>query len=105
MHRIQLRITLQTVWRMGYNLSKSERPNAAAMEKWTSLTSALIRKYMGDENADFFLVHDGDSSFTGRMDRLEQLMDKPVDFGVELQADFDLAEALESFPTEWTRDS
>lgn len=86
---------------MGNRLRKREPPDVAAMEKWVSLTSTLIRKYLGDESAGFFLVHDGDNSFDGRLHRLKQVADKPVDFAAKLQADFDLAEALELYPDDW----
>lgn len=102
MHRMQLRWWLQAVWRMGNNLHERQPPDVAAMEKWVSVTSEFIRKFLGDETANFFLVHDGDSSFTGRLHRLEEICDKPVEGGGKLQSDFDLAEAMELFPSEWS---
>ena len=71
------------------------------MEKWVSLTSAFIRRGLDDETANFFLVHDGDYSFAGRLHRLEQIFDIPVDRGAKLQPDFDPTGALEDYPLEW----
>ena len=68
--RLQLKWTLEAIGRMGNNLHKRDSPDVAAMERWVSLTSGLIRKYYDDETANFFLVHDGDSSFVGRLRRL-----------------------------------
>jgi hypothetical protein len=72
------------------------------MEKWVSLASASIRRYLDDETANFFLVHDGDSSFVGRLRRLEEIFDSPVEKGGKLQSHFDIAEALEPYPQEWS---
>lgn len=83
---------------MGNNLHEMQPPDVAAMEKWTSLTSALLRKYLGDEIATYFLFHDGDSSFAGRLCRLEETFDRPVEMGGELQSDFDTADAIEPYP-------
>ena len=63
MHRMQLRWYLQAVWRMGNDLHERQPADLAAMEKWVSLASASIRRYLDDETANIFLVHDGDSSF------------------------------------------
>lgn len=101
MHRIQLRFVLQAIWRMGNNLRERQPPDVVAMEKWVSLTSSLIRRYLGDETANFFLVNDGDNSFDGRLRRLEDIFDKPVNSGGKLQSDFDSAEAIEPYPVEW----
>lgn len=101
MHRMQLRFALQAILRYGNNLREMQKPDVAAMEKWVSLTSAAIRKYLGDESANFFLAGDGDTSFDARLQRLEQLFDKPVDEAGELQSEFDLAEIIEPYPSEW----
>jgi hypothetical protein len=100
MHRMQIKFILQAMQRNGHKLHERQPPNVAAMEKWVSLTSAFIRKYLGDETASFFLVQDGDSSFAGRLRRLQQVLDKPVDHAGELQSDFDLDEAMNYFPSE-----
>jgi len=101
MKRMQLRFILQAIHRWGTNLHTAQQPDVAAMEKWVSLTSALIRRYLDDETANFFLIHDGDKSFAGRLQRLEEIFDKPVDSGGKLQSDFDPAEAIEPYPSEW----
>lgn len=101
MHRMQLRWWLLTVWRMGNDLHEKQPPDVAAMEKWVSLTFAFIEKYLGEETANFFLVHDGDNSFAGRLRRLEEISDKPVEGGGPLQSEFDLAEVIELYPEEW----
>lgn len=85
---------------MGNNLRERQPPDVVAMEKWVSLTSSLIRRYLGDETANFFLVNDGDNSFDGRLRRLEDIFDKPVNSGGKLQSDFDSAEAIEPYPVE-----
>lgn len=73
MQRLHLKWSLEAIGRMGNNLQKRDPPDVAAMERWVSLTSSLIRKYYDDETADFFLVHDDDSSFAGRLHRLQQV--------------------------------
>jgi hypothetical protein len=103
MWRLHLKWGLETIGRMGRNLSEKEQPDAVAMERWVSLTSGLIRKHYDDETADFFLVHDGDSSFAGRLARLQEVADKAAAFMDAPKAThFDVAEALEPYPQEWS---
>jgi hypothetical protein len=100
--RVELKWTLEAVWKKGNRLREREPPDVAAMEKWVSLTSALIRKHMSDEAATFFLVHDGDSSLAGRLHRLEQLFNRPIDPLERVDvSDFDRYEALRPYPKEW----
>lgn len=101
MRRIQLRDYLKVIHRMGSNLQAAQQPDAADMEKWVSLTSAFISRYLDDEAANFFLVGNGDYSFAGRLRRLEDIFDKPVDRGGKVQPDFDPTGALEPYPSKW----
>jgi len=100
---MQLRFVLEAVRRMGDNLHEAREPNVAAMERWVSLTSALLRKNLGDEIANFFLAHDGDTSFTGRLQRLDQISsNQALDMSITVPSDFDVGEAIEPYPIEWT---
>jgi hypothetical protein len=104
-NQMQFRLMLQSVRSMGHNLNSAQPPDVVAIEKWASLTSALIRRALGEEIADFFLVDDGDSSFTGRLNRLEHILLNEADVRVYLRHDFNVDEALtilESYPDEWS---
>lgn len=100
---LQLRFVLRAIHRMGNNLHEAQRPDTAAMEKWMSLTSALIRRTLDDDTANFFLFHDGDSSFAGRLQRLEHIFgNQALEMTIKIPSDFDVAEAIEPYPIEWS---
>jgi hypothetical protein len=102
MWRLHLKWGLEVIRRMGRDLSEEEPPDIVAMEKWVSLTSGLIRKHYDDATADYFLIHGGDSSFAGRLGRLQLVADKAVDFeDMPMPTKFDIDEALEPYPKEW----